>query len=293
MFEVVPFRYAIDLAYARETKPSVSREQENRTLQEFLYNVGVWLKPPHRMPQYRFRITDRELEELVVEPYRSGNHIVLDGRIMSLDEIDQIIVKRIDKTSSRMDVIYRVLDRLDHDHDNDRSMFQFRGKNVTDEFIRGRPGDRSTTDTNEELESLELTQVFDHLVTDDLIREASRKRFLDESYSDAIEAAYKCLNNAVKDKSGVSDKDGADLMRKVFSPKAPILRFSKHKSTSLDNEQLGYMHLFEGAMIGIRNPRAHETQMSDSPDEALRLLTFANHLMQKLDQSSLSYPTKS
>ena len=259
-------------------------------MHEVFYNIGIWLKPPHRMPQYRFRITDRELENLVVEPYRSGKPIILEGRIMTLAEIDQIIVKRIENTPSRMDVIYRVLDTLNYG--NDRIMFQFRGQVVTEEFISGSPGVKSTTNQTNELGSLDFLQLFDRLVTNELLRDASRKRFIDENYTDAIVAAYKCLNNAVKRMSGVSDKDGADLMRTVFSAKAPILRFNKLPSTSAENEQQGYMHLFEGAMIGIRNPRAHEIDVDDTADEALRLLAFANHLMKKIDQASPLNPTR-
>ena len=37
------------------------------------------------------------------------------------------------------------------------------------------------------------------------------------------------------------------------------------------------------AMTGIRNPRAHESQLADTPESALEMIVLANHLMRKLD----------
>lgn len=46
--------------------------------------------------------------------------------------------------------------------------------------------------------------------------------------------------------------------------------------------QEGYMHMFAGAMQGMRNPKAHENDIIDKAD-ALRKLAVASMLMYKLD----------
>ena len=131
--------------------------------------------------------------------------------------------------------------------------------------------------------AIPLQQRFDQMVTSDLLRQSSRALFVDGYYARAVEESFKCLNNAVKDKSGSTDRDGAPLMRAVFSLNAPILKLNPLQSPSERDEQQGYMDLFAGAMTGIRNPRAHEHSLVDAGEVALELLTLANHLMRKLD----------
>ena len=127
---------------------------------------------------------------------------------------------------------------------------------------------------------------FDELVTNELIRQASGALFRNGHYARAVEEAFKCLNNAVKDKSGRSSANGAGLMKTVFSANSPVLKLNALQSQSERDEQLGYMEIYAGSMTGIRNPRAHEHKLVDSPDEALELLVLANHLMRKLDGST-------
>ena len=135
-----------------------------------------------------------------------------------------------------------------------------------------------------------LHQLFDELVTSDSLKQSSASLFADGYYARAVEEAFKCLNNAVKDKSGTTDRDGNSLMRAVFSPNAPILKLNPLQSPSQRDEQQGYMDLFAGAMTGIRNPRAHEHSLADAGEVALELLVLANHLMRKLDGAVESQP---
>ena len=129
-------------------------------------------------------------------------------------------------------------------------------------------------------------RVFDTLVKDDGLRKSCRSLFADGYYALAVERAYIYIDNLVSKRSGRSDKDGADLMRTVFSPKNPVLKFNNLQSRSEENQQQGYMHIFEGTMIGIRNPRAHEYDFEDSPEEALEMLVIASHLIRMINRAS-------
>jgi len=126
--------------------------------------------------------------------------------------------------------------------------------------------------------------LYDSLVKSKALRDTTRKLFLDGHYARAVEEAYKCLNNTVKAKSGLS-MDGQDLMNQAFSVKNPILKLSNLKTDSQRDEQVGYMLIFGGCMTGIRNPRAHEHRLWDSPDIALEMLAWANHLMRVVDRA--------
>ena len=131
-----------------------------------------------------------------------------------------------------------------------------------------------------------LLEQFDDRVTNISLCAASRKLFADGHFARAVEEAFKCLNNAVKDKSGITDRDGADLMRRAFSSNFPVLTLNAFQSRSEKDEQQGYMDIFAGSMTGIRNPRAHENDLVDEPEVALELLAIANHLMRRLDETT-------
>jgi uncharacterized protein (TIGR02391 family) len=122
--------------------------------------------------------------------------------------------------------------------------------------------------------------LFDELVTESELREETRQLFVDGHYPQAVEEGYKYLNNVVKRRTG-SSADGAGLMTTAFSLNSPLLKLNDLKTESQRNQQLGYMRILEGSMIGIRNPRAHEHKYLDDPRNALELLALCNHLVRK------------
>jgi uncharacterized protein (TIGR02391 family) len=120
------------------------------------------------------------------------------------------------------------------------------------------------------------------------IRELAQARFEAGHFADAVEASFKEINTRVKDvvlARGEGEIDGASLMNRAFSPKNPIIALADLQTESGRNIQQGYMQIFAGAMIGIRNPKAH----ANLPLERLRcvhLIFLASLLMHKLDESS-------
>lgn len=110
-------------------------------------------------------------------------------------------------------------------------------------------------------------------------------RFDDGHYADAVEAAFKEINTRVKkiyrDRTSV-EKDGAKLMQAAFSIQNPIIRLGDTSTETGANIQQGYMEMFVGAMIGIRNPQAHNNLLI-SKNKAIRKLHFASMLMYKID----------
>jgi uncharacterized protein (TIGR02391 family) len=118
----------------------------------------------------------------------------------------------------------------------------------------------------------------------------SESRMKSGHYADAVEGAFKELNNAVKDRvrSRLNNElDGKKLMQRVFSPDNPVLLVEGDLDTQTNKDtQQGYMMMFSGAMSAIRNPKAHEN-MTISKDDAIRKLMFASMLMYKLDAAQL------
>jgi len=90
------------------------------------------------------------------------------------------------------------------------------------------------------------------------------------------------VKNIVRRKTG-NELDGASLMRTAFSPKNPIIVLDDLSTKSGKNIQQGYMEIFSGAMIGIRNPKAHENmQIKEIP--ARHRIYLASLLMTKIDE---------
>lgn len=116
------------------------------------------------------------------------------------------------------------------------------------------------------------------------ILRAVEQLFKNGHYSNAIEDACKVLDLLVKMRSGKLDISGTDLMNTVFSPKSPILKFSELQTESEKSEQQGMMHLFAGAMLAFRNPRAHGL-VNDSPEQALEIISFISFLASSLDKA--------
>ena len=89
------------------------------------------------------------------------------------------------------------------------------------------------------------------------IEEATKELLANGHIWEAVFAASKALVLLVKDLSGRPDLDGVALMRTVFSKNNPILRFNALANTTDHDEQEGMMHLFEGAVMAVRNPGGH------------------------------------
>ena len=89
------------------------------------------------------------------------------------------------------------------------------------------------------------------------IADVARDLFLNGHHFEAVFAGAKALVNFVKERSGRHDLDGAPLVRTVFSKNNPALAFNDLADQTDLDQQEGMMHLFEGAVLGIRNPGGH------------------------------------
>jgi len=128
----------------------------------------------------------------------------------------------------------------------------------------------------------DLLQQYDEFVTDAELRACTRLLFRDGHYAKAIEEAYICLDNVVKDKSGI-DETGKKLMFAAFhgkrSGQSPALRINRLRSKTDHAEQEGFGHIAAGCMMACRNPRAHRHGMADEPRQALAMLAWADYLV--------------
>lgn len=118
------------------------------------------------------------------------------------------------------------------------------------------------------------------------IRAVAKSRFDARHYADSVEAALKEVNSEVKaghkQRTGV-EIDGIALMQKTFSPDNPIILLADTSTESGKSMQKGYMFMFSGAMLGVRNPKAHANIEIDK-QRAIHHLHLASLLMFVFDE---------
>ncbi|MFA4875870.1 MAG: TIGR02391 family protein [Methanoregula sp.] len=119
------------------------------------------------------------------------------------------------------------------------------------------------------------------------VQRVSKKKFIDEHYSDAVESAFKEVNTRVKkivkDKTG-QEYDGASLMQHAFSLGDPIIILDDLSTESGKDIQKGYLQIYSGSILGVRNPKAH-ANLTTSKENAIHFLFLASLLMIKIDDS--------
>ena len=101
---------------------------------------------------------------------------------------------------------------------------------------------------------------------------------------EAVFAAGKALVLHVKERSGRHDLDGVPLMRTVFSKNNPILCFNALANATDSDEQEGMMHLFEGAVMALRNPGGHAFP-TGTEARARQYIALLSMLAERVDEA--------
>jgi len=114
-----------------------------------------------------------------------------------------------------------------------------------------------------------------------------RKLYDDGYYPESTFLAFKFVEKEVKRISQLRGITGNKLMMAAFNEQAPVVPLNAMATDSDRDEQFGYRYIFAGAQSGIRNPRGHETDLVDSPDECLDHLSIASVLLRKLDDAGV------
>jgi uncharacterized protein (TIGR02391 family) len=125
---------------------------------------------------------------------------------------------------------------------------------------------------------------FDRLNLHPRISDVSRELFIDGHHWDAVFAASKALVNYLKERSSRHDLDGTSLARTVFSKNSPVLAFNDLTDQTDQDEQEGMMHLFEGAVMAIRNPGGHAFP-EGSEQRAIECISLLSMLAYRLQEA--------
>ena len=118
-----------------------------------------------------------------------------------------------------------------------------------------------------------------------IIDQATRDLLSNGHPWEAVFAAGKALILHVRERSGRHDLDGLPLMRTVFSKNNPLLRFNSLSNTTDLDEQEGMMHLYEGAVMALRNPGGHSFPTGPE-SRARQYIAFLSMLAERADEAS-------
>ena len=128
---------------------------------------------------------------------------------------------------------------------------------------------------------------FEHLNLHPRIAEVANDLYRDGYHWETVFAAAKALVNYVRERSGRHDLDGAALMRTVFSKNNPLLAFNDLSDPTDLDEQEGMMHLFEGAVLAIRNPGGH-TFPEGTEQRAMEYISLLSLLAYRVQEAKRS-----
>lgn len=121
---------------------------------------------------------------------------------------------------------------------------------------------------------------------EEVIRSSS-DLFADGHYEAAVSEAFKSIEVRVRKLAG-STQSGVKLMGEAFGGAEPRVSVATAAGQSGKDEQEGFGALFRGAMLGVRNPRAHDLFRPRDPQQALEYLGFASLLHRQLDNATVA-----
>lgn len=121
------------------------------------------------------------------------------------------------------------------------------------------------------------------------VRAAAGDLYADGHYESAVAEAFKSVDLRVRQLSGL-DAWGAQLMGAAFGTPTPRLDVSTRSGRSAEDERAGFLAIFRGATIGVRNPGAHDLFQPTDPQQALEYLAFASLLHRRLDVAEARLP---
>ena len=76
-------------------------------------------------------------------------------------------------------------------------------------------------------------------------------------------------------------------MAKAFSETDPIIKLNQLRTQPDKDDQEGFKFLFMGAIVGIRNPKAHDNIVQTDPFRTLEYLGLASLLMKRAEEGKV------
>jgi uncharacterized protein (TIGR02391 family) len=117
-----------------------------------------------------------------------------------------------------------------------------------------------------------------------IIHMHSFQQYLNGHYRDAVLNSMLAVFDLIRDRTSL-DSDGSALVTEAFSLDRAKLILSEIDTESGRNDQKGFMQIFIGAYLGIRNPKAHSLAHDLDKTKAAQYLVFASLLARRVHEA--------
>lgn len=117
-----------------------------------------------------------------------------------------------------------------------------------------------------------------------VIRQHAYGHYRDGDLRDAVLNGFIVVYDMIRQRTGI-DKDGTRLVGEAFSLGKPRLILSELETESGQNDQNGFLDIYKGAYIGIRNPKAHTLDHDLTEEKAAQYLVFASLLARRVKEA--------
>jgi uncharacterized protein (TIGR02391 family) len=114
-----------------------------------------------------------------------------------------------------------------------------------------------------------------------VIYEHAFQHYLNGHYREAVLNSIVAVFDLIRERTGL-DLDGTNLVGAAFSLDRARLILSELDTESGRNDQKGFMQIFSGAYLGIRNPKAHSLAHDLDETKAAQYLVFASLLARRV-----------
>ena len=112
------------------------------------------------------------------------------------------------------------------------------------------------------------------------------RHFQDGDYREAVLNSIIGVFDYIRQRTGIS-LDGTKLIGEALSMENPYLVLSDLDSLSGQNDQKGFSQIFQGAFVGIRDPKSHTLIHDLTREKAAQYLIFASLLARRVEEAKL------
>ncbi len=116
-----------------------------------------------------------------------------------------------------------------------------------------------------------------------LVHDLFRGGYAQEAVRKAAQRYINRVAELATDDPGSRDRQGVDLINRVFSEDNPVLTFSSRETLPERDEHNGYRFLGVGLTLAIRNVMTHLDNHGLTETEALEWLAFISAMHRRLD----------